>query len=230
MEIQWPRKGMRCRPCLMPLGLLRRRRTSCGCTPPLPVGRDRTLDRGRADGDPSECSGPDRPLEPIPCISRSRARRPARDPPFRRVFGRGRFRPCHLRARGRHAFPRIPHRLERGSHLGVRGRNASDLGPTPALLVQFKPSTAREESGRATVAQSSRSPGLPAIATARQLCDDQDHLVWALSAPDSTTFQIVELRRPPRLLVDLLHQEAESAPDPGSTTGGYSGRAGNRGS
>ena len=95
-----------------------------------------------------------------------------------------------------------------------------DLGPTPALLVQFKPSTAREESGRATVAQSSRSPGLPAIATARQLCDDQDHLVWALSAPDSTTFRIVELRRPPRLLVDLLHQEAESAPDPGSTTGG----------
>ena len=96
---------------------------------------------------------------------------------------------------------------------------APDLGLTPVLLIQFKPATAREDSGRSTVAQSSRLPGLPAIATARQLCDDKDHLVWALGAPDSTTFRLVELRRPPRLVVDLRHLDAESAPDSGSTGG-----------
>ena len=96
---------------------------------------------------------------------------------------------------------------------------APDLGPTPVLLVQFKPATAREDSGRPTVAQSSRLPGLPAIAAARQLCDDKDHLVWALGAPDSTTFRLVELRRPRRLVVDLWHQDAQSAPDSGSTGG-----------
>ena len=96
---------------------------------------------------------------------------------------------------------------------------APDLGPTPVLLVQFKPATAREDSGRPTVAQSSRLPGLPAIAAARQLCDDKDHLVWALGAPDSTTFRLVELRRPRRLVVDLRHQDAQSAPDSGSTGG-----------
>ena len=96
---------------------------------------------------------------------------------------------------------------------------APDLGPQRVLLIQFKPSTAREDSGRPTVAQSSRLPGLPAIATARQLCDDNDHLVWALGSSDSTAIRIVELRRPPRLLVDVRHQVPQSqlAPEP---TGG----------
>ena len=96
---------------------------------------------------------------------------------------------------------------------------APDLGPERVLLIQFKPSTAREDSGRPTVAQSSRLPGLLAVATARQLCDDNDHLVWALGSSDCTAIRIVELRRPPRLLVDVRHQVPQSqlAPEP---TGG----------
>ena len=64
-----------------------------------------------------------------------------------------------------------------------------DLGPSPVLLIQFKPSTARDDSGRSFVAQSDLLPDLPAVATARQICDDSDHLVWALGATDSTTFR-----------------------------------------
>jgi hypothetical protein len=40
---------------------------------------------------------------------------------------------------------------------------APDLGLAPVLLIQFKPSTAREDSGRSTVAQLSRLQGLPAL-------------------------------------------------------------------
>ena len=96
---------------------------------------------------------------------------------------------------------------------------APDLGPARVLLIQFKPSTAREDGGRSTVAQSSRLPGLPAVATARQLCDDNDRLVWALGTSDSTAIRVVELRRPPRLLVDVRHQDAESPTGPGLTGG-----------
>lgn len=93
---------------------------------------------------------------------------------------------------------------------------APDLGPSPVLLIQFKPSTARDNSGRSFVAQSDLLPDLPAVATARQICDDSDHLVWALGATDSTTFRVVELRRPQRLLVDLRHLDA----DPGTGSAG----------
>ena len=87
--------------------------------------------------------------------------------------------------------------------------DAPDLGPEPVLLIRFEPSIARDDGGRTTVAQLSRRPGLPAVATAAQLCDQNDHLVWALGASDSTRFRIVELRGPPRLLVDVQHQDAE---------------------
>jgi hypothetical protein len=83
-----------------------------------------------------------------------------------------------------------------------------DPGPTLGLLIQFEPSTAWEGSGRPTVAQLSRLPGLPAIAIVRQFCDDKDHVVWA--RPTSTTFWVVDLCRPLRVLVDLRHQDAES--------------------
>ena len=96
---------------------------------------------------------------------------------------------------------------------------APDLGPTPVLLVHFQPATATDDRGNVTVNQSDFAPGLPSVATARQVCDDSDHLVWALSAQDSTIFRIVELRRPPRLVVDVKHAEADSGPEAGSGGG-----------
>ena len=83
----------------------------------------------------------------------------------------------------------------------------ADLGGGRALLIRFTPARAHDDGGAKTVSETSRRPALPSVATARQLCDEADTLVWALGAADSTRFRVVELRTPPRLLVDLLHAD-----------------------
>jgi hypothetical protein len=85
------------------------------------------------------------------------------------------------------------------------------LGTGRALLVRFEPAWAQKLEGKAptkTVTETSRRPGLPSVATARQLCDEGDKLVWALGAADSTLFRVVQLHTPPRLVVDVAHPGA----------------------
>ena len=82
--------------------------------------------------------------------------------------------------------------------------------PAGTLVIRFEPSSAKAD-GKATIAQTSQRPGLPSIASARQLCDAKDKLIWGLAATDSTRFRVVELRDPPRLVVDVRHKDAESA-------------------
>lgn len=83
--------------------------------------------------------------------------------------------------------------------------------PAGTLVIRFEPSSAKAD-GETTVAQTSQRPALPSIATARQLCDANDKLIWGLGAADSTRFRVVELRDPPRLVVDVRHKDADSAP------------------
>ena len=54
--------------------------------------------------------------------------------------------------------------------------------------------------------ETSRSPALPMLATARLLCERNDHLIWGFGTVAPTRFRVVELRTPPRLLIDLLHE------------------------
>ena len=79
--------------------------------------------------------------------------------------------------------------------------------PAGTLVIRFEPSTAKD-AGRATVAKTSQRPALPSVETARQVCDKNDKLIWALGAADSTRFRVVELRDPPRLVVDVRHKDA----------------------
>ena len=81
--------------------------------------------------------------------------------------------------------------------------------PAGTLVIRFEPSSAKAN-GKATIGQTSQRPGLPAIATAGQLCDKNDKLIWALGVADSTRFRVVELREPPRLVVDVRHKDADS--------------------
>ena len=144
---------------------------------------------------------------------------PRADPAFRRDFGWRRFRPCHLRTRERHAFPRIPNRLERGSHVGVRGGSGSRSRSNASAADPVQACDRAGGQRPLNRGPSSRLPGLPAIATARQLCDDKDHLVWRWGHPTLPPSGSWSCGRPPRLVVDLRHLDAESAPDSGSTGG-----------
>ena len=80
------------------------------------------------------------------------------------------------------------------------------LAGTPTLLVRFAPASARDDTGRPTVTETSRSPTLSMLATARLLCERNNRLIWGFGTADPTRFRMVELRTPPRLLIDLLHE------------------------
>lgn len=89
---------------------------------------------------------------------------------------------------------------------------AAELGSGRTLLVRLEPAWTRGPGGENTIAQTSRSPRLPSVGTARQLCDEGGKVIWALAAGDSALFRVVEMHTPPRLVVDLAH--------PGATLGG----------
>ena len=89
---------------------------------------------------------------------------------------------------------------------GCPAQVSPELAGTPTLLVRFEPASARDDTGRPTVTETSRSPALPMLATARLLCERNDHLIWGFGTVAPTRFRVVELRTPPRLLIDLLHE------------------------
>ena len=92
---------------------------------------------------------------------------------------------------------------------------AIELPAEWTLLVGFEPATARDDAGRATVAERARRPALPAIREAEQICDQTNRLTWALAAADSGLVRLAELRAPPRLAVDVMHPaSAGGAPAP----------------
>jgi hypothetical protein len=88
----------------------------------------------------------------------------------------------------------------------------ADLGGRRTLLIRLQPAWTQDSEGKGTITQTSRRPALPSVATARQLCDEGDRIVWALGAADSTVFRVVELHTPPRLVVDVAHVGAAIPP------------------
>lgn len=86
---------------------------------------------------------------------------------------------------------------------------APDLGKGRTLVLRFQPASARTVTNQKTIAEPSRRPGLPTVATARMLCDDGGKVVWALGTTDSTAVRLLELRDPPRLAVDVAHKGAK---------------------
>jgi hypothetical protein len=88
---------------------------------------------------------------------------------------------------------------------GCGGEAATTLPAERTLLVAVEPATAVE--GPAA-SQSTRGADLPTIERAVRVCDQRDRLVWALAATDSALIRTVELRDPPRLIVDVQHPTA----------------------
>jgi hypothetical protein len=85
---------------------------------------------------------------------------------------------------------------------------------TPAgshlLFIELEPATAKSRKGSSTITPAG---GLPAINRARQLCDDDSHVTWAIEA-DSAQVRVTELRNPPRLVVDVGHKAADQPATP----------------
>jgi hypothetical protein len=85
---------------------------------------------------------------------------------------------------------------------GCGGQAARELPSEWTLLISMEPATAAE--GPASGVRTQRSDG-PAIEAAERVCDQSSRLVWAIPAADSTRVRTIELRDPPRLMVDVMH-------------------------
>jgi len=88
---------------------------------------------------------------------------------------------------------------------GCGGDVARELPGEWTLLVSIEPATAREGPAAGDRTRTSDSP---AIASAERVCDQASRLVWAVTAADSARVRTIELRDPPRLLVDVMHATA----------------------
>jgi hypothetical protein len=91
---------------------------------------------------------------------------------------------------------------------GCGGEPAMELPADQTLLVAIEPGTARE--GPA-VGETAVDGELTTVERATRVCDRADRLVWALAASDSSLVRTIELRDPPRLVVDVQHRTAGAA-------------------
>ena len=89
-------------------------------------------------------------------------------------------------------------------------------GPRP-LLVRLQPAQAHEDDGTATIRERERRTGFPAMAAARLVCDEGAQVEWLLEVSDSTAVRVLEMRDPPRLIVDVAHP-GTGVPAPTSPT------------
>jgi hypothetical protein len=91
---------------------------------------------------------------------------------------------------------------------GCGGEPATELPAERTLLVAIEPAAAREgpAAGETVV-----DGELTIVERATRVCDRADRLVWALAATDSSLMRTIELRDPPRLVVDVQHPTAGTA-------------------
>lgn len=82
-------------------------------------------------------------------------------------------------------------------------------GPRP-LVIALRPARAHEDDGTPTIREPERRTRFPAVAEARQICDDAGLVEWLLGVSDSSSVRVLEMRDPPRLVVDVAHPGARA--------------------
>jgi hypothetical protein len=75
------------------------------------------------------------------------------------------------------------------------------------LLVHLEPVRAHDERGNPTVRERERAPALPALKEMKLICDFEGQVEWVLGVAGRTGYRVLELREPPRLVVDVRHRE-----------------------
>ncbi len=81
-----------------------------------------------------------------------------------------------------------------------------DAEAAAALEVDLRPAAAHDDQGQPTIAERVRSPGLPALRTARITCDFEAIVTWVLGLDRRAPVRTLELGSPPRLVVDVPHR------------------------
>jgi len=73
------------------------------------------------------------------------------------------------------------------------------------LKVRMTPAQAHDDSGRPTVSAAPQRPKLPVLLELVPTCDFEGELSWVLGVGSPNRYRVLELREPPRLVVDVRH-------------------------
>ncbi|MRG94129.1 AMIN-like domain-containing (lipo)protein [Polyangium spumosum] len=73
------------------------------------------------------------------------------------------------------------------------------------LKVRMTPARAHDEAGRPTVGSSPERPKLPVLLELSPTCDFEGELSFVLGVAKPNRYRVLELREPPRLVVDVRH-------------------------
>jgi hypothetical protein len=71
------------------------------------------------------------------------------------------------------------------------------------LSIRVEPANAHTEEGRPTVAERSRTPGLPVIRELKLTCDFEAQVEWVAGVSSPNPYRIFTLEQPARLVVDV---------------------------
>ncbi|MFW6202262.1 MAG: AMIN-like domain-containing (lipo)protein, partial [Gemmatimonadota bacterium] len=83
--------------------------------------------------------------------------------------------------------------------------NVVEIAGDGWLEVRMSPAAAHTEAGEPTVAERERMPGLPVLAELERTCDFEGIVTWVLGVRSPNRYRLLELRDPPRLVVDVRH-------------------------
>jgi len=90
----------------------------------------------------------------------------------------------------------------------IRDCGAGDVRPIAGdgwLEVRLYPAVAHTEAGAPTIAEREKALSLPILRELELTCDFEAVVTWVLGAASPNRYSVLELRDPPRLVVDIEH-------------------------
>ncbi|MFN8555849.1 MAG: hypothetical protein U0531_00340 [Dehalococcoidia bacterium] len=73
------------------------------------------------------------------------------------------------------------------------------------LAVQFSPADAHDAAGRQTIARAALTGPGSTILEARQICDFEAVIEWAVGVKGVQRFKVTRLSNPERVVIDIKH-------------------------
>lgn len=73
------------------------------------------------------------------------------------------------------------------------------------LEVRMQPARAHTDEGEPTIADRERMPNLPLLSELELTCDFEADVTWVLGVESPNRYRVLELRSPPRVVVDVRH-------------------------
>lgn len=80
-----------------------------------------------------------------------------------------------------------------------------ELPGNGALILRLEGARAHEDAGSSTLPARDLQPGLAALLEARMTCDFEGQVEWAFGITDATSFRLLELTDPTRVVIDIRH-------------------------